>query len=197
MKSVYCFYIIKEEISPTEYPGIKMDTIIDCDDYQYSLYAFTPDFRIASLFMEMRDMDVFYKKILKLEKDEYNEFFEEYQDYLLEYHVFSTKIIENDNYVADSINLLCTKFESDNILFYSKNHIYDILNNDWNIQGEPGICDIKFNDKILGVLNEYFYYEDILSSCKDVSDENSGIQLDHLQLFIRLFSNTLNKEIEE
>ena len=193
MKDIYCFYLVKTHIDINEYIGVKADTINESDTHEYSLYAFTPDVNIASLFMKMRDMDIFYYKVIKIDKDEYEEFCSEHEDYLLEYHLFITKGITDGKYSVNNEYVLCTKSESESIIFYGESHLFNILDDDWYINKSYGIIELDFNKKLSKVLNKYFYYDDMINICKEITEEMYGY-IDQLALFIRLFSNTLNKK---
>lgn len=191
--NIYCFYIVGESLAIGEYCGLKADTIVSTDENEYSLYAFTPEKDISDIFKETRNMKLFYEKKISMSRDEYEEFCDEYDDYLIEYHLFKTKTIEKGVYCKKEIYMLCTKIESDLVLYYPEDYLINILLNDFNIQGLSGPIDLFFNDKITNALAKYFYYYEFANSTREFDSSELDIDIDQVALFIRLFSNTFVK----
>lgn len=188
---IHCYYIVKDSLDIDEFTGIKVDTICSVADHEYSLYAYTPENKSAELFSSTRNMATFYEKIVDMTRDDYESFCDEYSDYLLEYHLFKTKTIENGIYRSKDIYFLTTKIESDLVLYYGDDYFINIISDIWLIDIIPN--DIKFNDKILSLLRKYFYYDEVSNLFKEINISYTDIGIDQFALFIRLFYNTLTK----
>ena len=196
MKKVYCFYLVVDEEEVDDYHA--------CDEYDWKkisplaiiLYAFTPDKEMAKYFRNTRNMKKFYEKVYKFETSaEYNDFYNKYNHYILEYHGFVSKKIENGIYKSTMENIICTAGEAGCILYYKEEYLIDELE---QVLTDPVIemlTKVKFKDKLSKILNDLFLLSSVCNKIEPLEDINyDELNIDELSLYIRLFSNTLNNK---
>lgn len=188
---IYCFYLIKTELSNVEYPGIVQEEIFSIENIQCVLYAYTPNKEFKDLFIKMRNMKIFFEKNINLDKEEYENFYNNHKSQLLEYHSFNTKRVINNRYIPKPILVLSTLIESDHVLFYGEEYIDNILS---DIISEDIIDYLNkhpLKESIMKVLNDVFIYDEIVNKIYPMEEINYDLyMIDDLSLFITLFSNT-------
>ena len=191
---VYCFYIVKNHISPKEYKAVMKDDIFKIGNNDCALYAYTPEKSSELYFISTRDMNLFFEKVIEMSRDDYEEFCEDHKEQLLEYHSFVSKKIVNNKYKSYNFQMLCTLLESDHILYYKEeivmNYISDLFNDD--------IIDYinyhPFKKYIEKILDEFFLYDTISTKICPMEDINyDNFMIDDLSLYIKLFSNTFKR----
>lgn len=185
-----------------KFPGIYSDYIFETENLfvkKYALYAFTPDENIANYFWKTRDHKKFYKKVLIMDNDEYNDFCDEYIEALLEFHLFSTKNTIDDKSDSKMVHVLCTRHESDSILYHADTVVMRIIEEECS--SLLGINDYTklFKAEFLNQLDETLWFSDILYDVQhyvEYSDQQymSDIfrNVDELAVFVHIFSNTLD-----
>ena len=191
---IYCFYLVKKEIDTSKFLGVTTDKITFIGNNECALYAYTPAKESEIYFLETRNMDIFFEKIIEMDREDYEEFCENNKDQLLEYHTFVTKNIEHGVYKSKSIQILTTLIESDHIIFYKEEIVMDMISNLFLYDMLDVRKTLPFKKSIKKVLNEYFIYEELLYKVYPLEDMNyDKIFIDDLSLYIKLFSNTFKK----
>lgn len=194
---VYCFYLVLDKINPVQYPGVIADTIAMLDGKDYSLYAYTQNKEFYKIFHNTRNPDKFICKMINV--DDFDEFVDRYDAYLLEYHSLRTKDIRKGKETFKSIEVLMTKAESDFILYYSENRLIDELDS-----------ELECSEKVLHVLTKRLFKNslnkslDFLNFYTTVEElyyptdipYNNIFCVDHLSMFVRVFGNTFKKGVE-
>ena len=194
---VYCFYLVLDQIDPEKYPGIIADTVAILDGRDYSLYAYTQNKEFYKIFHNTRNPDKFICRIINV--DDFDEFVDKYDAYLLEYHSLRTKDIRKGKETFKSIEVLMTRAESDYILYYSENRLIDEL--DGSIECSEDVVHILTNrlfknslNKSLDLLNFYTAVEELYYPT-DIP-YNDIFWVDHLSMFVRIFGNTFKKGVD-
>ena len=159
----------------------------------YDLYAITNRKEFAKAFMETRDMNKFYLRCTKEDRETYTEYANKNLDHILDYRALVTKDkLKNGFYGKKSITVLCTNFE------------YQIATNEDSVPGcfldemywtyeapKPTI----FNEKIIEALNtlEYNRTFKIYNSVKLSPEEDDysapDYWIDEFMVFITTFKD--------
>jgi hypothetical protein len=192
------YYLVCEDFSNEKFMGMLSDKIVKFKNVQAGLYAYTPDPISASIFEDMRDMKKFYTKIVNMSYEDYDVFCDESPDQLLEYHFFGTNMIKNGKYVKESVSILCTLTESDSVLMYKEELVSAILE---SITPQYIIDHFNVNTlkkKYRKALKHTLMYDELFEeSVHPVEDLSfTHIDVDDLAVFVRVFKNTLRKEIK-
>lgn len=188
---VYCFYLIKDEINPREFHGVCKEYIRQYDGYEAALYAFTPSKESEAFFLQTRKKNLFFEKVIQMDREEYDDFCEENKECLIEYHTFNTKKIVDGKYRTESIMMLCTLAESDCIIFYKEEYVMNIISDILDDNYFELIDRVHLKPKLQRLLNDMFLYENLVCMVTPLEDLNyDTILVDDLALYIRLFSNT-------
>ena len=191
---IYLFYLIKTEISNTDYPAINIDEIVGLEEKECVLYAYTPKKEYAKLFIEMRNMKLFFEKVIDMENDEYELFYNSHISQILDYHSFNTKKIVNGVYIPEQILVLCTMLESDHVLYYTEEYVDNIISGVLKEENIQYLLDHPLNKELDNILNDIFIYSDMVNKVYPMEEINyDSYMVDDLSLFIILFSNTFKK----
>lgn len=194
---LYCFYLCKESIDTNEYPAVLSDLIKSVNNMEVALYAYTPDKEVAKYFRDTRDMTIFIERTLDIDKDDYEDFCDTHgYKQLLEIHIFSTKIVKDGIYDKNTVKLLCTQAESDEILYNSDYHLYsfiDMISPDETINFML-MREIKYKKDIEEALSLLMYDSLIRLTYPSEIDNFEGNAIDDIGLFIKLFGNTFNNK---
>ena len=184
-----------------------MDMKIYCfmmrgDDGNFKLYAYTPEKDIAKLFEETRNMDLFIKKIIEIDRSDYGEFYTKHDLCILDFHIFSSKAIADDNtYYAKPVTILCTTDESDNIIYNSEYIFSDYLYEKEITEDVNEISVDIFLPKYVEAQHK-FYVEDILCSTVPMDETmyamceiayNETLKSDTMALFIYTYGKLFKK----
>lgn len=195
MKKVHLFYLVEKIIDTDKYPGVISDRIQKVGDYNRVLYAYTPSKTIANEFKLLRNMDLFDEIIVETTDDDYNDFYEENIELLLEYHIFKTQDKTNKSLVKTSLNVLCTLNESDHILYYADYAIYDIF---YIYKDIIRMINVEiFSEKILNIIYSAIstsLLDSFINECFIPADDSyfkNVDDVDEVSLFINIFKNTL------
>lgn len=197
---LYVFYLIssKDFINVIEYPAVSTDYIAISDSVSYVLYAYTPEKRIRNEFRSMRNMNIFYEKIFDITRRDFEEFCDNNNDFLLEYHILKTRSIGNGFYKTDTVFILSTTKEIDLVIFNDENYMEMFLNE--NLPASNVFMNVKsdiFSDKYAKILSEVYNMDDIL--CLLYPCETPPwkmMEVDHVALYCKLFKNTYDEEGE-
>lgn len=192
---LFCFYLIQREILVDDFPAVKHESIREFDKGSYSLYAYTPDKIIAKFFRESRNMNIFFEKTLKISDDEYEDFYEKYQCYILGEHALITAGVDEEGLITtDSFCMICTDQEYDVVTFHEGDIFEEILLNN-------GIFDlsefIELSSYMLPELREALNIlnlekiEKYFVPTDEYYDEYDGLIFDEVKMYIKVFSNTL------
>jgi len=131
---------------------------------------------------------------MEMDREEYEEFYEEHTDQVLEFSSFNSKRLINGKYSTYSSQLLCTRMESDLIIFYKEEMVMEYISGLLSDDIIEYLSHHPFNKELSYVLDEYFLYTDILSKVHPMEDINyDNFLVDDLSLYIKLFSNTFKK----
>lgn len=198
---VYLFYLCDKEITPNKFPGVRADTIVSKAHYDYTLYAFTPEKSIAKQFKSTRDMKKFYTRTMEFTRDDYDDFCDQYSQYILEYHTVRTKEIYDGEIKLSSMELLMTLGESDIILYYSTEELLSIIeDSDYGRMFVPLIENCLLNKDFMDVLDEYYDFTNLIGTAIIPVDDNFGedidlnLYIDQLVLYIKIFKNTYKRK---
>ena len=199
MKKVYLFYLMDYTITKEKYPAINEDDIQDGNHKQYIFYAWTPNKKVRNRFKAMRNMDLFFERTKEVENEhEFEEFTNEYSQYLLEDRALTTKIIRNGIIRTDVVLVLSTSNEVDHIIF---NYFDGLLD-----------TDLIFNDNRIPLINTSFFsepyknaleklrFDEIISWICPMEDEClpfNPVSTDALSVFVHIYNNIFRKDIDK
>lgn len=184
-----------------------MDMKIYCfmmrgDNGKFELYAYTPEKNIAKEFEETRNMDLFIKKTIEIDRSDYDEFYSKHDLCILDYHVFSRKDISDDNkYYAKPVMILCTTDESDNVIYNGEYIFSDYLYDNHVTEDASEISSDIFLPKYAWALHK-FYVEDILYSTVPMDETmfamcelayEHDLKFDTMALFIYKYGKLFKK----
>lgn len=196
---VYCFYITCEDLNTKDYPGIIADTIAMVNGTLYSLYAYTQNKEFYKYFKKVRDMSKFIVKVIEV--DSFDDFCDDHDSYLLEFHSLTTKGINNDNKVIrKSVEVLMTKAESDFMLYYSYGRFVDEITNVLRYSKLFDFVQFNlFNNKLSTYLYQYYgldtmIYEAFLPFDSPVESLGEEIVIDQISFYIKIFGNTYKRK---
>lgn len=194
---IYTFYLHSENIDSLEFKGVDTDLIIhENNNYDHALYAFTPMKEMRDIFVNTRDMSIFFEKVIEVAREDYEDFCDEYDSALLDIHVMKTSCDVDGIIYSTCIPVLCTTNESDSIIYYKCDILEDILlepfENDNLLKGLR-----RLKDKYIKILNRRFSVYYILSQLEcpvEILDIPSRFEIDEVALFSHLFRNTFKKK---
>lgn len=195
---LYVFYLISSEdiINTTEYPAVSSEYITISDSRSYVLYAYTPEKRVRNEFRSIRDMNIFYEKIIDITRKDFEEFCDNNGDFLLEYHVLKTQSIDNGFYKTDVSFILSTRKEIDLVVFNDENYIETLLNE--KLPPTDVFMNVKsdiFCNKYSKVLSDVYKMDDILCLLYPCETPPwKTMEVDHVALYCTLFKNTYDEE---
>lgn len=186
MKKVYCFFIRLEKL--IDYELIEFfDSCYDpiyIGDERVNLYAFTEKKKEYNDFIETRNMEKFYTKIIRFEKESYKKFLNDNSEFRLSYNEYICRT--NKKPYVDYFKFLTTESEYDiytsnleyidnalnDLQYYTNSLFYTLVSLDNNVQDKIG----------------YDIYLDIIDSVRQVSNgEYVSLELDGLQFILRQF----------
>ena len=199
MKKIYCFYLYgyKDELRPSNYPAIEGLDIINGNNYNHILYAWTPNKVIRKLFKQQRDMNKFREIIHELPKDEFNKFADEYSDTFLEERGITTKDINEYNVITTKIvYILATAKELDimidNDRLIARKLLQRVIDTHILLKEEYFIEEYR---RALQTLK----FNNIISSTFSMDDADippfNIITDDSLAIYSHLYYNTYRKDI--
>lgn len=156
-----------------------------------SLYAYTPDKKLAKEFKKYRNMDMFYVMKKSLHKNEVNSLAREYQNLILKRHQLET-VDRKTGYeltselVMSKEEILCVCNKANSLI------LKDIYIHCWN-------SPYLFNKEIFKALKvlQYVSIHDVIEN--EVVDvpfyhyDQSSIKPDELSIFLRLFGKTIKE----
>ena len=191
---VYCFYLIQNRIDTNKFKGVFSDDIYELNGKEIALYAFTPEKESRKYFIQTRDMDIFYEKVIEMDRKDYEEFCDENKAHLLEYHTFNTKKIIDKKYSVYMAYVLCTTVESDCILYYKEDYVFSIMSDILTDEVIEYLSTVRFKKKIRKVLDDTFLLSELINKVYPLEDINYDVlNIDEISLYVKLFSNTLKK----
>lgn len=191
----YLYIIMSDDCDINELsPAVISDTIIEKDQYQYSLYAFTDKSSFDKEFQRTRNMNIFVRKTVDLSKEEIERFKNDNSEYLLEMDTFYTGTInERGEYETILVPFLATTLESD-IVHEQKEDLmeYEIVESLTPFTLEL-ILNQAFNKELMDILDETLFFSELykISMPLEVYTDVCCI-VDELQMFIHIFNNTIN-----
>lgn len=188
---IYCFYLVRKHISPKKYKAVIEDEIVSIGDNECVLYAYTPEKSSETQFLSTRNMELFFEKIIDMNREDYEYFYDHHTDQVLEFNTFNAKKIEDGRYKSYSTQVLSTRAEADHILYYKEELVLDIISDFLPIQLIDYLELHPLKKKLRHILNDFFLYSDIISKVHPMEDINyDTFIVDDLSLYIKLFSNT-------
>jgi hypothetical protein len=200
---VYLFYLLGTSIENNfdKFPGIIKDSINEINNEKYSLYAFTDDKEIYKEFKLERNMDIFYSKVVHMNKHGYEIFSELNVEYLLEKRDLITKKCVNNMVTSTSVGVISTNMEYDEIFLYKEevfqNSLNDFFTNIIEDEISNKLIPASLNDELQHLLIDVFLLDRIIPYAFPYEEwPSTDVQLDEFTLFLKLFSNTFKKEGE-
>lgn len=193
---VYCFYLLdKEEITPEKYPGVISDTVSIENGFFFSLYAYTKEKKLRNHFKKTRDMTKFIEKVIYMEPKTYEEFMDQYSEYILESHSILTKQKIDGVYTKTMANLKCTSIEFEDITTLKDFYISDIFGNSLNLPMILMITNNVFQKKLMEALVDILGVDSLITDWVVPMEEitRHTDEVDELSLYIELFANTYLK----
>lgn len=164
----------------------------DSVDKAYTLYALTNNKEKAKIFMETRNMDRFYTRCTKEDKDVYTVLANENRDCVLDFHSFTTKTkMKNGFYGKENVSILSTEYE--HISSTDEYNTGCSFNNEyfWNTAPNPKI----FSKQIKNALSKlqynqsfYIFNNDPIIDAPDYASPDFWI--DEYGVFIQTFKDT-------
>ena len=171
-------------------------------DINQSFYGYTDKKEIFDLFKRMRCKEAFTYRTIKLTKEEFNKFSSKFVDKLIEIFPLYTKSVNDDGEITTKdYSLPLTQTENDLVSLYKYSAMANIL--------DPILTDelVDFNKRIKKenkplyyILNNVFNLSYIINTFTFPIDESINVDevpVDELNLFIKLYRFTLEKESEE
>lgn len=188
---IHCYYLHKSKVSISEFPGIVNEyDIKGTEDFEYVFYAFTPDKISADFFETTRNMKLFYKKVIFMDRTIYEEeFYPENEERCIEEYQLITKVIENGIYKKGFITVLAPNSEifmikDFNPYLFEKYAFEYKLGTNYEI---PGFNSNIFKNEEVRELVDLF--------CATDDDSTSlltyGFDIDEYGLYIKMFFNTM------
>lgn len=190
---VYCVYIHDNELDIKKYPAIPDTNITIHGDKEYSLYGFTDNKKYAKKFMRTRRDDLFFMKVITMDKEDYKKFREKSECCEIRYGAFTKKIID-DSIIKPELELvLCTEMEYDIIMWDGLGYLNKIYDNVHQTMTYLSAKD--FNYTIYNVLVNDFMYEEFLDWLSNLDMiELNLFEINTLELYFHVFGNTYNIE---
>lgn len=152
------------------------------------LYAYTLDWKLAALFTEQRNMDIFSMKVVKCNKDELNKLYREHMRLILSDQRFSTK---GKNNKLKHIDTVVTSREYDLIRSQSSLYTNEYLMENTNVN--PFIFKDKYR-RALAALQYITLYLYLKNSNDIVPDSDVELVPDMIEVMIDNFSEVFLKE---
>lgn len=191
---IYCFYLVRKHISPKKYRAVLKEDIVDIGGNECVLYAYTPEKSSELYFLATRNMEIFFEKVIEMDRQDYEDFYEDHQDQVLEFNAFNSKRIVDGKYSSYTTQLLCTRMESDLIVYYKEELVIDYMTGLMDDNIIEYLSCHPFNKQLAYVLDEFFLYTDIMMKIHPLEDINyDRFIVDDLSLYIKLFSNTFKR----
>ena len=188
---VYCFYLVKNKIDTLEFIAIDSEDVVNSGDKDIALYAYTPEKESREYFLKTRNKNLFFEKVIELDKEDYIEFCDTHKSQLLEYHAFTTKTLVNGNHMSMMMYLLCTTSESDCILYYKEDFTMNVISEILTDEFLELLEKVKLKKKIRKALDDIFLLSEVMTKVFPLEDINyENLTIDELSLYIKLFSNT-------
>lgn len=195
MMKIFCFYLIKEKISRSEFPGLNSEYITPINGKEIALYAFTPNRSVANDFIKSRNKKLFFQKTVEMSKADYEEFCDEYKDCLLEPHTYNTKVLVDGKYHTKMLMMYSTLNESDCIIFYKEEYVMRYISDILDDNYFNALKGRVFKKKIKSVLDNIFLYDSIVTKIEPMEDINyDNFIVDDIALYIKLFLNTFKEK---
>jgi hypothetical protein len=194
---IYAFYLHSKIIDPSEFRGVDSELIIyENKNYEYALYAFTPMKEIRDIFVNTRDMSIFFEKVIEIPREDYEEFCDGHDPALLDIHGMKTSCDVDGVIYPTCIPVLCTTYEADSILYYK----YDILEDLLLVPSEngnvwKGLNHLKYSyRKLLDKRYPLGYLLYQLDCPREMLNLPGKFELDEVALFAHLFRNTFKQK---
>lgn len=189
---LYLFYLYsenKEDLSNISCVVCE-DNIKKANDYYYCLYAFTPEKDIADIFKVTRDMNKFITKEYSISENDYDAFFGEHSDYVLEPHTYMTEAICGEVYEGRSLYLITTSTESDTVLFDQESSISFLYADELS-----DLMDIPLNvfkDKYQDALENKMNFSDAVRMFSSYYEDIPFLEvnIDTVMMYYKLFKLT-------
>lgn len=193
---LYIFYLVANGlVSSKDYPTISYEKVQDIGGMKCFLYAFTPDKYIRNEFRYYRNMEIFYEKTIKIDRDDFEDFVDNNSEYLLEKRVITTKKVINGHFRLGSTFVVCTQEEFDITFSNAYNLIEEELGKALN--NSMLYDESLFKNKYIKILNNIFRFSEmvyLLSPYEELPWEPGDI--DYFSIFIKIFKNTYKRKEE-
>lgn len=131
---VYFIYFKSEKINTREYPGINPAKITSCDGGEYTLYAFTEKEDRMKIFRLTRNMNLFFVRSEKMEKEEFLDIMcnDYYAEFYLDHRSISTEVeTSNGTLTSSYVQILMTSREFNHI-FHKQDEIFTDIISDYD-----------------------------------------------------------------
>ncbi len=196
MKKVRLYFIkgTREELEQYSALSLSEARNIKGDIWQ-GLYAYTTSKDSVHDFEKERNMKIFKKKILKMDDDDYEEFIQQHDGELLEYHVLKTQIKKGMN--QEEMFVLMTNREHDIVFMDSYISFGNVINMSELTDAITVMHSDMFTYDYMNILGEVFLLDDIIVGDYPVDAVPwNEFVYDNLSLYFTEFRNTL-KEIKQ
>lgn len=200
---VWCFYLLdNKQTEKYLYPNVETTDIHLRYQTLYSLYAFTPTKACAEYFWKTRNRKIFYRKAIEMSRDEYEDFCDAHEKHLLEFHIFVTKVYDEDNDTLqeETVNILCPMSESDSILYYAETHMDNILGRGMSMLSMFTNPKAILKEKMYTLLERYFQITEVLNVLypfeeNTITESYYPYAIDEVMLYCHLYGHTFAKHI--
>lgn len=193
---VYCYFMIADHIDANEYPGILYNLVnVELNtDKEYVLYAYATDPEDAIAFEFLRDMKLFYKKVIELSDKELEEFCDYYTELDFHEQYLTTMCKSFGVRTIKKVAIPCTMYEYLKVTYTKSQYIRKIIE---DITPEYLGSSYIFNEELQEALDTLLY-SDLMEEVFFPIDTSSPFnyneyKINELSLFIRLFHNTFRK----
>lgn len=197
MKVLYIFYLYDtaEELNTENYPGIQGLEIINNNNFNKVLYAWTINKDIRKKFKKQRDMNLFKEVVCEIDSDDFDKFSDEYSNTFLEERPITTKALDKEStFYKETAFILVTRNELD----------YMVENNYMIIQKQLEnalLSDIYIREKYFSGRYKkalrFLKFDIVMASAYPLDDDNiqfAVITDDTLAIYSHLYYNTYRKD---
>ena len=189
----YCFYIYVTNLNTKLYPALNYDEIKEGNNFMYSLYGYTNNKKLANKFRETRNMEIFFEKVIHMDKTEYKNLCESNIEGEIKYNLYKIFSINNDKIRTELMFIISTGLEYDIMCFDYPVYLNKLFVNVYDKL--TYIYPTDFDNVISTILQDIFVYYDVLDLMKNIDTlPMYSFDVNSSSLYFQIFGNTYNQE---